>query len=489
MKPENIIRLPFFVLLLPVFFVVHGVQENLHFVSGNDALKLIILYVTIALAMNIFFFIFLRNIRKASLVACYSMSIFLFFGFIQNCAKACFDFISRYSVLLPVLLASTIMLVFFLGKSKGDFKKTCLFLNLLLLVYIAVDTGQILLKPKNTESNVTVVGGSATEYRYKVCDDCALPDIYFLLFDAYTSSRALHERYGYNNGNLDSFLVNSGFSLQRNSRSNYFFTAFSMASILNMSYLTAIPDEHAVTTDDYNRSANLVKNNSLINCLRQQGYTIINYSVFDLAGDPSPVNESFLPLHSKLITANTLWERLQKDIAWQWAGNTVYNTRDNNEKLIHLVEQESLRAATLPRFIYTHLYLPHAPFYFDRNGKEKPENLIRKEAADFSLQAYLEYLPYTNKRAKELLQTIITNTKGKAVIVFMGDHGFNNDTTPVDSLYTFQNQNAVYFPAGKRSLLYDSITGVNQFRVVLNTLFRQRFPLLYDSVIVLKDKK
>jgi hypothetical protein len=36
--------------------------------------------------------------------------------------------------------------------------------------------------------------------------------------------------------------------------------------------------------------------------------------------------------------------------------------------------------------------------------------------------------------------------------------------------------------------LYDSISGVNQFRVVFNKLFHQHLPLLKDSSTYLKDK-
>jgi hypothetical protein len=35
--------------------------------------------------------------------------------------------------------------------------------------------------------------------------------------------------------------------------------------------------------------------------------------------------------------------------------------------------------------------------------------------------------------------------------------------------------------------LYDSISGFNQFRVVLNKMFGQKLPLLRDSVIFLRD--
>jgi hypothetical protein len=45
--------------------------------------------------------------------------------------------------------------------------------------------------------------------------DTAKPDIYFLLFDAYTSSLALKEQYHYDNGDFDRFLLQKGFHIQR----------------------------------------------------------------------------------------------------------------------------------------------------------------------------------------------------------------------------------------------------------------------------------
>src|SRR6202000_1611417 len=76
--------------------------------------------------------------------------------------------------------------------------------------------------------------------RYKPCDTCANPDIYFLLFDEYASSRALWQSLGYDKRGVDSFLLQRGFHIQYDSRSNYHYTPFSMASILNMSYLRGI---------------------------------------------------------------------------------------------------------------------------------------------------------------------------------------------------------------------------------------------------------
>jgi hypothetical protein len=63
------------------------------------------------------------------------------------------------------------------------------------------------------------------------------------------------------------------------------------------------------------------------------------------------------------------------------------------------------------------------------------------------------------------------------------------DKTTAEPPHFFQNLNAVYFPDQNYSGLYDSITNVNMFRVILNKTFNQHFSLVKDSSIFLADKK
>jgi hypothetical protein len=90
---------------------------------------------------------------------------------------------------------------------------------------------------------------------------------------------------------------------------------------------------------------------------------------------------------------------------------------------------------------------------------------------------YLGYVGYTNTKIQELVNTILNNSKGEAVIIIMGDHGFRNDNNMPHHVF-LQNQNAIYLPGKNYNLFYDSITGVNQFRVLINTLFKQNTALV-----------
>ncbi|MFL5745933.1 MAG: hypothetical protein ACJ751_14770, partial [Niastella sp.] len=106
----------------------------------------------------------------------------------------------------------------------------------------------------------------------------------------------------------------------------------------------------------------------------------------------------------------------------------------------------------------------------------------------FPISAYLEYVTYANSRIREMI-TAIQQQNPSAVIILMGDHGNRDSTKEVFPVRYFQNLNAVYYPDNDYKGLYDSISGVNQFRVVFNKLFKQNRPLLKDSSIYLKDKK
>ena len=495
---DSLRKQPWYLLLLPLFFVMHGLTENFGFINFRDVLVLAITYITASIILFLLFLFVFKKRAKAALAAFFLMAFYLFFGAIQDFCKVHIAALNRYSVLLSLFVIVFSIVIFYLRKSKGSFSRLNLFLNSLFLIYIIVDIGALVYKNFDPSLNKLSTYRFAKEINYQPCRDCPKPDIYFLLFDEYASSVSLKNHFNYDNSALDIFLVQQGFHIQQKSSSNYNFTPLSMASILNMSYLPGInPDE--ISIENYARCNELIKKNAVINFLALQGYEIVNYSIFDLAGNPSLISQNILPLKTKLITDGTLFNRIQKDLLWmmvtgkyqiKWLADKVfYENMHNNETFINELEKSSSTRSAEPRFFYGHLYMPHSPFYFDKNGKAKESEVIYKESKESNVNAYLEYVSYANARIRELISTIKKNTKGQAVIIFMGDHGFRKPIADNDKTHYFENQNAIYFPANDYHLFYDSVSGVNQFRVIFNSLFRQNFPLLKDSTIFLTDKK
>lgn len=487
---------PVYVVLLPFFFVTHGYNENYGLIAFRDILLLLGGYCLASLALTGLAFVLYRHVSKAAFLAALLLSVYFFFGSIHDFLKSFSGWWNRYSVLLTVLILVIIATALLLRKSKSDFSRANFFLNGLLFIYFLVDTAAITWKTQHPEQNpLSVNPGYLTGVQ--PCDSCANPDIYFLLFDEYSSSVNLKETFNYSNEALDTFLVNQGFYIQAHSYSNYNFTPFSVASILNMNYVNGIGSPDSVLLADYTNCEKLIKNNQVVEFLAGRNYELRNYSIFDLAGNPSPAQASLLPVKTKLITEQTLFHRLWRDIGWNFIGGKfsiswlaeglLYNNLKLNNKMQRYLQEEAGVAGKRPRFVYAHFEMPHWPFYYDTSGQLRNNDMLIAEQNGSHVASYTNYLPYTNSKLQEMVLAIQQKTRGEAVIVIMGDHGYRVELKGLSRDHYFKNLNAVYFPDRNYGLLRDSISGVNQFRVVFNSLFKQSFPMLEDTAVFLKD--
>ena len=485
-------RYPLYVLLVPVFFVLHGYNENFGFIGTGDIMLLLTLYSIGSLLVFALFYFLYRDRLKAGLITACFMCFYLFFGAYQDFLKIHWPSAARYRVLVPVGGIVLLMVVRYIKKTRNPLHGLSLFFNLLFCIYLLVDIAGLVVKgihpPANKFSVYTGLGESSA------LNNTPKPDIYFLLFDEYASSLALREQYGFYN-DLDSFLTARNFQIQSAAYSNYNYTPASMASIMNADFIAGINNNSMLTVEDISNCHKLVKNSGVIKFLTGQGYNIVNHSIFDLPGNPSPVNQVLLPLKTRLISDNTFFSKLYRDIGWMTSyinlpGRDFYEVTGNNIRLLEMTKAFSKTDNRAPDFIYAHFYMPHDPFYLDRQGNRRDRELVIAESKQRYRPAkpYLDYLQYTNDQIKKLIDTIQHKTEGRAAIILMGDHGFRQK---IDSNLhqNYQCMNAVYLPGKDYHLLYDSISCVNQFRVVFNTLFRQHFPLLKDSTIFLQGKE
>jgi len=487
---------PVYLLLLPVFFVLHGYVENLQYIHPADLVMPVFTYLSITIGIAFLCWLLFRDIHKSAMAAFVLMNFYFFFGALHTFLRVHEGTrrISSYTFLLLAFVTLFAVLLFYMKKNCRSYRELTVFLNVLFLIYIVVDTISLISNATTAQRNKLVV--SSFIQKNPACDTCTRPDIYFLLMDEYASSTALKQLYHYDNS-LDSFLLNNHFSIQKHSYSNYNYTPFSIASLLNMSYINGIKNKNAVDMDDFLACQLVIRNNEVIKTLSAKGYDIVNYSIFDLAGHPTIVPQSFLPSNTDLITRRTLFWNIRKDIGWRlvkwypfkwiWKSDLMLNTI-SNEKLITLVKQSIREKPRSPRFIYAHFLMPHYPYYYNNKGRLKDISTIMDEMdhpAPKDYVEYLNYLPYVNSRIEDMI-TAIRHKEPSAVIILMGDHGFRGQV-PHD--YHFKNLNAVYFPDTDYRTLYDSISCVNQFRVIFNKLFKESLPLAKDTPVYLTKRQ
>ena len=473
-------------LWLILFFILHGYSGYIGLISVTDLLILFVQYLVLSSAVLFLTGKLFHDFKKAAVYTTLFMLVFLFFEdiriFISKWRLTVLLSAFRYCFPLCLLLLFTGLIV--LRKIKFRLTRLTFFLNSIFIIYTFIDIVIIsrdLLHSKNTANIVHI----------KTCDTCAKPPVYFIVLDEYFGSKGLRDYFNYDNSAFENHLRQKGFNIITNSHSNYRFTVYSMASILNMDYINE-PGEHTVYNQQGFYKAMLgIKNNAVCKTFVEQGYEIINYSDFDIKKHPPGLSYNILPSQRSLISNRTMYYQAEKYLPFFVIRYTNFTgiansltkrfTQVNNLRLNKTIE-DALKNVKKPTFTYLHLNMPHTPYAYDSAGN----NVLYKSFHNLSQpqldSMYLSYLIYVNKRMVPFIDSLQKVTVNNAVIILLSDHGYR-DAYVKNSKLAHQNLFAVYEPGNESGFQRDSITSVNTFRILFNDLFNQHFPLLKDSLV------
>src|SRR5262249_36637362 len=140
-----------------------------------------------------------------------------------------------------------------------------------------------------------------------------------------------------------------------------------------------------------------------------------------------------------------------------------------------------------PTFTYAHVICPHPPMVFGPNGEEIEHDQERfmlsndktkgryRNPEDFA-RAYRDQSIFITRRIQETIDRILAESPEPPIIIVQSDHGseLNLDLESLQNTDLHERMsilNAYYFPDGRYEGLYDSISPVNSFRVMLNSYF------------------
>jgi hypothetical protein len=481
----------YFIFLLPVFFIVHAYVANFPLISLKDVITVLAWNLLTALLTSLLFFFLFNDWRKGVIYAFCLLCFQFCFGIVHDSLKkiAGDSFLSKYSFVLPFSFVGLMLLFYFIKKSNRSFNSLTRYLNILFLILLAIEGFTFLFKVnKNTSTS------QQPTWISNKCDTCTTPDIYLVIADEYAGNRELKEIFNFDNMEFETALQKRGFYIAKNSKSNYNYTPYSVASIVGMKYLENLS---ARSNDSKNRniSHQQINDNEMIRILKQYNYRFINLSMFDFADKATLIDNMFFLTRKKILTAQTFTSRIKRDLGFNLVTRFkiqseikryAYSTLKNNQNILNNTYSAINTNSDAPRFIYAHLMMPHYPYYFDAEGHPNPIELLMEEQQHLQ-KNYLGYLQYCNKIFLELIDTILLKSKSPPIIVFMGDHGFRHFIHPVEQQYHFMNFNSIYLPGKNYRGFYDSISGVNQFRIVLNQQFKMNLPLLKDSTSFMKE--
>jgi len=483
---------PYFLVLF--FFLFHTKSINYYadFFPVLFALSILILSAVVIKLLSTWA---LKDSVKGGIISFAVLFILLFYGDIQTQLAemtVASEFV-RHRYLLIFFLLSFSLLFYFIKKSKRSFVRANLLLNTLTFLYfifeigssIYIEAGQRHLKVYPDETSADLLQ-KMKDQKSNNKNKKALPDIYFILLDSYTSNASLRKYWNYDNDSLKTFLHEHGFTIVDTARSNYDFTLPSLASIFGMNYLSQDIMVNTQKTEMKFALMNAVKKSPFLKYINNNGYTIINRSPFDIMFKRKYyVNANQLSYLSALFYYS-LPSQLMRDLMWQVAKNERlyyflkphFKIWENNKQVLGELYESTKHVDSIPIFVYAHPMLPHFPYFFDRYGNVYSDNNRWSFETKMDQSKYFDQLIYTNKLLIESINNILDASKKTPIIIIQSDHGFRylkEDTEHTEDHTIFY---AVLVPKKDKMIQGKFGNPVNNFRIILNHYFNTKLDLL-----------
>jgi hypothetical protein len=317
-------------------------------------------------------------------------------------------------------------------------------------------------------------------------------DIYYIILDGYASSDILEEVYGYDNQEFINYLNTKGFYVASKSFSNYALTFLSLASSLNMEYINWLTAVLRAESKDRSIPSHMIQDSKVMNFLRSIGYKFIHFSS---GWGPTDTNK-----YADIDIQQNKWGFRENEFTMVFLQTTMLRSFEKyfvkqsvrRKRLFTFYKLAKLHRIKGPKFVFAHINSPHPPYVFGIDGELVKKTKLKMSGNVWEQKdKYLNQLIFINKKVKILIEDILLNSKIPPIIILQADHGTASTFYTDSGGWEKPNErnlkermgifNAYYLPKGNKDLLYDFITPVNTFRLILNFYFDANYELLKDK--------
>lgn len=494
---------PFLFALYPVVTLL---TSNLDQISPGIGLRAAIVLVSGTAILMFLFWAWMKDIRKSGLAV--SCALFLIFSFkhiviLLESIWLSPSFIITTIILLGVFCILLVICPWLIWRFvKSDLAMLTTLLNVMAIVMLIFPLFQIITYLVNSPDTINSLNDNDVSLARKGEDATELPDIYYIIVDGYGRSDVLQEIYGHDNSEFLNKLTERGFYVADQSASNYMQTYLSLSSSLNFSYLDELAKTLGNNLDRRDPLNQLIQKNQVRQILEEVGYeTVIYDSDWPIIESYSGVaTTSSMQNYTKNISGlgfnsfeSLLWRNTILDYF------TPNNLSFNDHRNLIIKNFEGVQAASSlegPQFVIGHVIAPHPPFVFNANGQH-----IQPDYSEYSINdgnafagdrkeyisGYAGQLSHINYLLLETVDNILANSEQPPIIIIQGDHGPGStlDFEVLENNHCFKERlailNAYYFPDGVYDDLYESISPVNTFRIVLNNIAGTDLDLVQDK--------
>ena len=444
----------------------------------------------------------LRNSHRAALAASAAVLLLLSYGHGYDGLKDALPVLAplvRHRYLLPMTAIVIAAAAFLAIRSRSPEKLTPI-LNGVAVVALLFPAVRLTAAELAYSRSRASLADAATECTLRPPVDAALPDVYFIIMDAYERDDVLREMHGYDNGPFLSALEDRGFYVARGSLSNYRNTEQSLASVLNLDYLQSLEDVYADGEISAWGMIQRISNNRLRRELECLGYETVAFETgafwtewegtdHFFARNSGPFSDLGLlgavtRFEAKLLDTTVARAGLDAIRQTQAAGEaaSVDPLADHRDRILFVFDQlAQVPSLSSPKLVFVHIISPHPPMVFKADGGfislGEFETTIGTDATGQRLLAsYADQVTYLNGRLLESVDSILADSELPPIIIIQGDHGWA-DRNPEDKMSIL---NVYHLPGEADERLYPTITPVNSFRIVFDEYFGGQLGQLDD---------
>ncbi len=507
-------KFPFYILFFPWYSILFLYDHN--FVKLSFKVIVIPFLITTLACLFIWFIfrlIFRKSIKAGILVGFLLLIIFMY-GPLHKLA-----FFDTFNIgIIPIdwswvyLFLSLVLLIgsaIYLIKAKRELIRLNNILNiggviLMILVLGPLIYNYIRIHVDFSPDSIDQTGASETVTPGDNAQPVEKPDIYYIIPDDYGAPQTFKDDYGYDSSDFVNYLKKKGFYIAENSKTNYPYSAYMIASALSMNYLNSQTQPKIKTQPGGTVIDNIINNSKVVHFLKSQGY-----SFFNIGGwyDPLRYNDSAdinfvydnklnLDEFSNTLLHNTIFYPLVlRYFGLSGRPNQIANVNYQFETLSQMPAQIS------PKFVFIDLLAPHTPWVFNENC-----DVVYHLQKDPAIVKFIPEMTCVNKRLMTVIDTILKNSKTPPIIILQSDEGakdgnnqaikYPNKTGVVGgfkdasidtNLERVRILNAFYLPGNHQAKLYPEISPVNTFRYIFDEYFNNKLPLLPDQVYTFDD--
>jgi hypothetical protein len=487
--------------IYPVLFLWVDNKDEIPFFA---AVRSLLFSIGLAIVVYALTSIIYRNFKKAAIIASIIIILALSYGHIYNFIESQPDLIDvigyyRLLAILLLIVAICIVLVWKYKSSVRSVNQVMHVISFLLLVMIIGQIGWYFVSEvtaKSFLSNTEVVDTNET-----ISNDYLDRDVYYIILDAYSREDLLKSRFDYDNSSFIAELKNLGFVIPECTQSNYDSTKFSMASSLNMNYLSELPTPILSTNAPKDQFELYITHSLVRSKFEAMGYLTVSFRAiypylniedadfyYDFQQSADIYNkletENFQYLFFNTTVLRIIIEILEASPEYMFVEDAsaiqvyiakilypqmkLFETRLFKQYEQNLYAFEKLEAIPdIPgnKFVYAHLFSTHQPFVFTPTGQ------VRWPVNENS-EAYLDQITYTNTRMLGIIKSILNNSATPPIIILQGDHSYVQHDGRNKIL------NAYYLPEGGSEQITPDFSPVNTFRLIFNTYFGGDYEIL-----------